>query len=89
LITLARDQILSDPDAPPAKRRPDLHPDARVFPISRPGRRARHVFVYRPAGEGVIEVARFLYDAADLPRHLPESYQAESRGDDSSSSSDG
>jgi len=51
------------------KRRPEIHRDAWTYHIARPGRRARHLFLYRI--RDVVEVARFLYDAMDLPRQRP------------------
>lgn len=74
LIQQAIDDIASDPDAPPARHRPELHPDARTFHIARRGKHARHFLLYR-VKEGHIEIARFLYDGMDLPRHLPTDYQ--------------
>ncbi len=42
----------------------------------RRGQRARHFFLYRVADDGVVEVARFLYDGMDLAQHLPPDYEA-------------
>lgn len=55
------------------KRRLEIHPDAWTYHIARPGRRARHLFLYR-IWEAV-EVARFLYDAMDLPRQRPREWK--------------
>jgi plasmid stabilization system protein ParE len=54
------------------KRRPDIHPEAWTFHIARPARRARHLFLYRIRDR--VEIARFLYDAMDLPRHRPREW---------------
>jgi plasmid stabilization system protein ParE len=54
------------------KRRPEIHADAWTYHISRPGRRARHLFLYRI--RDAVEVASFLYDAMDLPRQRPREW---------------
>jgi plasmid stabilization system protein ParE len=54
------------------KRRPGLHPDAWSYHIARPGRRARHLFLYRI--RDAVEIASFLYDAMDLPRQRPREW---------------
>jgi plasmid stabilization system protein ParE len=66
LITLA-----ATPTA--GKRRSDIHLDAWTFHIARPSRRARHLFLYRVRDS--VEVARFLYDAMDLPRQRPREWK--------------
>jgi len=50
-----------------------IHPDAWTYHIARPGRRARHLFLYRI--RDVVEVVRFLYDAMDLPRQRPRDWK--------------
>lgn len=55
------------------KRRPEIHPDAWTYHIARPGRRARHLFLYRI--RDAVEVARLLYDATDLPRQRPREWK--------------
>jgi plasmid stabilization system protein ParE len=65
LIRDALTDIAADPDRAPAKRRPELHPDARTFHIARRGRPARHFFLYR-----------LLHDSMDLQRHLPHGFEA-------------
>lgn len=52
--------------------RPEIHPDAWTYHIGKRGKRARHLFLYRISE--AVEVARFLYDAMDLPRHVPEEW---------------
>ncbi len=74
LIRLALVDIAQDPQALPAKHRGELHPDALVFHLGRAGRRARHLFVYRIADDGVVEVGRLLYDGMDVVQHLPTDY---------------
>jgi toxin ParE1/3/4 len=75
LIRQALLDIAADPDRPPAKRRPELHPTARTFHIARRRKRARHFFLYRIDGkQRYVDVGRFLHDSMDLERHLPERF---------------
>lgn len=76
LIFEALDDIAAEPFAPPARHRPELHPDARMFRIARRGRHARHFFVYRVVGGQFIDVGRLLHDSMDLKRHLPSGFRA-------------
>jgi toxin ParE1/3/4 len=76
LIGLALSEIAVEPDGLGARKGPELHRDARVFHIGRPGKRARHLLVYRIRPGGVVEVARLLHDAMDLKRHLPEGFES-------------
>ena len=71
LIEHALSTLAATPTA--GKRRSDIHPDAWTFHIARPGRRARHLFLYRVRDS--VEVARFLYDATDLPRQRPREWK--------------
>jgi plasmid stabilization system protein ParE len=71
LIEHALSTLAATPTA--GKRRSDIHPDAWTFDIARPGRRARHLFLYRVRDS--VEVARFLYDAMDLPRQRPREWK--------------
>ena len=74
LIRLALVEIATNPTSIRAKRRPELHPDAFAWHIARPGRRARHLFIYRIGPDDVVEIARFLHDAMDIKRHLPDEF---------------
>jgi plasmid stabilization system protein ParE len=71
LIELALHTLSSRPEA--GKRRDDIHPDAWTYHIARPGHRARHLFLYRI--RDAVEIARFLYDAMDLPRQRPREWK--------------
>lgn len=71
LIRLALRELGKNAEA--GKHRPDIHPDAWTYRIEKPGKRARHLFLYRIRES--VEVARFLYDAMDLPRQVPEEWQ--------------
>ena len=54
------------------KHRPDIHTDAWTYHIRRRGGHARHLFLYRIRDK--VEIARFLHDAMDIPRHWPEEW---------------
>lgn len=71
LIGLALKALEATPTA--GKHRPEIHPDAWTYHIARPGRKARHLFLYRIRES--VEVARFLYDAMDLPRQRPREWK--------------
>ena len=70
LIRLALREL--DENADVGKRRPEIHPDAWTYHIGKRGKKARHLFLYRI--RETVEVARFLYDAMDLPHHVPEEW---------------
>jgi plasmid stabilization system protein ParE len=70
LIDLAVRTLTEDPKA--GRPRPAVHSDAWTYPIAQPGRKARHLFLYRIRSE--VEIARFLYDGMDLERHLPDDW---------------
>jgi plasmid stabilization system protein ParE len=70
LIRAAIEVLEGDPRT--GKRRPDIHPDAWTCHIARPGKKARHLFVYRIRED--VEIARFLYDAMDLRQQRPEEW---------------
>jgi plasmid stabilization system protein ParE len=71
LIGLALETLRTTPTA--GKPRPEIHPDAWIFHIARPARKARHLFLYRIREN--IEVARFLHDTMDLPRQRPKEWK--------------
>jgi plasmid stabilization system protein ParE len=71
LIGLAIEALEITPTA--GKHRPEIHPDAWTYHIARPGRKARHLFLYRITAQ--VEVASFLYDAMDLPRQRPREWK--------------
>lgn len=75
LIVGALERIAADPLNSPSQDRGDLYPNARTLHIARPGQGARHYFLYRVNADQIIEIARFLHDAMDLPRHLPKEWQ--------------
>ena len=72
LILFALKALEQDSEA--GKARPDIRPYARTLHISRSGKRARHLFLYRIDLDGQVQIARFLYDGMDLPRHLPKDF---------------
>jgi toxin ParE1/3/4 len=77
LIRQAILTLAADPEA--GRRRSELHPDARTLHIAKPGKRARHFFLYRISADGsgtrIIEIARLLHDAMDLSSKLPPEFE--------------
>jgi toxin ParE1/3/4 len=74
LIRQAMTDIAGDPNAHPARRRAEIHPDARTFHIGRRGKRARHFLLYYVASDQRIHIGRLLHDSMDLRRHLAEGF---------------
>ena len=72
LVREAVADIRHDPRRPPARAHPEIGAHVFTFHIARRGKRARHYFLYRVANESVVEVGRFLHDAMELRRHVPE-----------------
>lgn len=70
LIELALQTLETTPMA--GKHHPEIHPEAWTYHIARPGRKARHLLLYRIRAD--VEVARFLYDAMHLPRQRPKEW---------------
>jgi plasmid stabilization system protein ParE len=64
LIQEALEDLTRDPQS--GRCRAEIHPDAWVYPIGKPGRKARHLFLYSIV-EGVVTVYGFLYDGQNLP----------------------
>jgi plasmid stabilization system protein ParE len=54
--------------------RPEIHPDARLMHIRRPGQDAAHLFLYRMRDQ-VVEMGRFRYDAMDLEAQVPSEWK--------------
>jgi len=84
LIKQAVRDIGADPERPGSKERPELMiKGVRTYHLSfsqsrvsgRGVKEPRHFLLYRRRDDGVIEVARILYDGRDLQRHLPEDYR--------------
>jgi len=65
LIRLALSKIVQNPRV--GIPRSDIHPDAWVYPIARPGHNARHLFLYEIVNEEA-RIYGFFYDAMDLTR---------------------
>lgn len=65
LIEEALEALANNPHSGPPK--PTIHPDARVYLLGKPGRRARHLFVYEIVDE-TAHIYGLIYDARDLPR---------------------
>ena len=75
IIRLALIDIATNPNQAPAKHRPEIHPDARTFHLSRRGQRSRHFLLFRIVDDQTIEIGRLLYDAMELSSHLPPEYE--------------
>ena len=65
LIRLALHELVQNPRA--GRPRRDVHPDAWAYPIGRPGRNARHLFLYEIVDDEA-RIYGFFYDAMDLSR---------------------
>ena len=66
LIEEAFAVLADNPDA--GRARTDIDPEAWILPISKPGRNARHVLLYRIVHKDLVEVFALAHDAMDLPR---------------------
>jgi plasmid stabilization system protein ParE len=64
LIEEALDELAADPRC--GKLRPYIHPDACIYEIARPGRNARHLFLYEVV-DNRAHVYGLFYDGMDLP----------------------
>lgn len=71
LIARALAALASGPNPFGYIRRDDIASGFRTYHVSRRGRRARHLLVYRVTGPNLIEVVRILHDRMDVGRHLP------------------
>ena len=69
LIELALETLADQPRI--NRLRPEIRPEARVHHIKQPGRRARHLFLYYVADDGVANIVAFIYDGMDLPEQWP------------------
>jgi toxin ParE1/3/4 len=58
------------PDEGANRARDEIRRGIRTFHIARRGHPARHLFVYRVAPDGSIQVIRLLHDAMELSRAL-------------------
>jgi plasmid stabilization system protein ParE len=76
LIELALAEISRDPELPRSRRSVELHDAARIMPIARVGKPARHFLVYRIESNGRVEIGCFLHERMNLRRHLPKDYLA-------------
>jgi antitoxin ParD1/3/4 len=58
--------LLDSPEPPASRARDEIRPGIRTFHIARRGQPARHLFVYRVAPDGSIQIIRLLHDAMEL-----------------------
>jgi toxin ParE1/3/4 len=80
LIHEAIVRLAEDPEGPPARRRTEIHADARTLHIAQRARRARHLLLYRIGKYGVVEIARLLHDSMEPRRHLPSEFGERDKG---------
>lgn len=66
LIEEALGTLAVNPEA--GRARPEIDPEARVVHIGQPGRKARHVLLYRIVDPDLVEILAVAHDAMDLPR---------------------
>jgi toxin ParE1/3/4 len=59
------------PSTPGARFRPEVGQCLHTLHVAGTRRRARHLVLFRVAGDGLIEIVRILHDGMDLSRHLP------------------
>ena len=76
LIELAVAEITENSESPRSRRSVELHEAARIMPIARIGKPARHFLVYRIEKNGRVEIGCFLHERMNLRRHLPKDYLA-------------
>lgn len=74
LIAEALDEIATDPYNIHAKTRSEIVTNARTYHLAKPGRSARHFFLYRVIEPDTIDVGRLLYDGIELRNHLPADF---------------
>lgn len=75
MISSALRSLKAGPDTIGVRSRSELGEDVFILPIARPGKRGRHLILFRAvSGHGTksLQILRVLHDAMDLPRHLPE-----------------
>ena len=54
--------------------RPEIHPDARIMHIRRPGQDAAHLFLYR-VRDRIVEIGSFRSDRTDLHSQIPTQWK--------------
>jgi toxin ParE1/3/4 len=70
LLRDARTHLAREPQA--GKPAGDDLPGWLVYRIAQRGKDARHVLLYRIAGDGSVQIARFLYDGMKYSKHVPD-----------------
>ena len=77
IIGNALAEIAADPEDIHAKRRPEIHPQARTMHLARQGRPARHFFLYRVVNDQFVDIGRLLHDSMEIRRHLPAGFETQ------------
>ena len=72
-VMLAIEALCDGPAILGARERNDIGPGICVLPVSRSGRKGRHLVVFKAAHEQTIDVLRLLHERMDLAKHLPAS----------------
>ena len=86
LLVRAILDVADDPERIGCRNRPEIDGAARTYHLYHSRnhveasagrvRRPRHLLLFRTCDDGRIEFGRVLHDNMDLPRHLPEGYEA-------------
>lgn len=83
VLRTALKDLGDDPDRPGVRHRDDLGPGIRTYHAAHTSRRVglvrrpRHLFLFRIAADGAVEVARILHDAMDVARHVPSDFRSD------------
>lgn len=75
IIGQALAEIADDPENMHARRRPEIHAEARTMHLARRGRPARHFLLYRVTSDQFVDIGRLLHDSMELRRHLPPGFE--------------
>lgn len=67
----AIDELLAGQAPLRSKARDEIAEGLRSLHMAKPGRRGRHMLLYREEN-GVVTIVRILHDSMELRRHLPE-----------------
>jgi toxin ParE1/3/4 len=71
MIRQALAAIAANPLSVASKARPEIGSEVRTYHLGGRGMRARHLFLYRIAADGFVEVSRLLHDSIDVDQHAP------------------
>jgi toxin ParE1/3/4 len=90
LILASISDVVADPFRPGSQSRPELARDARTYHLAFSRRnvgaavgainRPRHLLVYRPVGDEILDIGRILHERMDLAQNLPSEYRSPGEG---------